>query len=64
MAEIRYDKPRLNSVGGRLQDKRWCEKFAHQDAKLEGLEPGSKKYNDFVKARAAELFEIHGKVKD
>jgi hypothetical protein len=60
MAEIKYLKPIVNSLGGALQDKRWCLKFAVEDAKLAKLKPGSKEFKDFVKKRADELFQIHG----
>ena len=62
---VEYLKPIVNSLGKPLQDERWCMNFAVEDAKLEGLKPGSKAFKDFVKKRCDELFEIHGKaVKD
>lgn len=57
---IKYIQPKLNSLGQRPQDKRWCLKFAIEDAKLEGLEPESKEWKAFIKKRVDELFKIHG----
>ena len=58
--ELRFIKPKLNSLGKAPQDMRWCLKFAIEDAKSEDLKVGSKAYKDFVKKRAQELFKIHG----
>ena len=58
--EIRFIKPKLNSLGKTPQDMRWCLKYAIEDAKKEDLKPDSKGYKDFVKKRAQELFKIHG----